>query len=360
MSYYDEEETTEDEALEKLSSKFRKMAGLDKIENKLGITRDSGMMSKLYSEIDLEKADELRGDEKIVGFFKALVQNDRVALKALSEGVAADGGYLFPDEFKAELIRDLAEPNRMRSLVRVVPMTRDIMKIPKLVSGVKVRWTSENAAKSTTTAEFTEKTLTAYKVAAIMYASEELVEDSTSIDVVKLIISLFAEEIAEEEDKVITAGTGVGQPLGLTNCSITSVSCSGNLTFDDIINLIYSLPAKYRANAKFLVNNTNIRELRKIKDGNSRYIWLDSPVPNQPSTIHGYPVIENNHVPESEIYFGDFKRGYWLGDRRSFVAKVSDVAGQSWEKDEIGIRVTERIAGTCVLENALRKLVSIP
>jgi len=44
-----------------------------------------------------------------------------------------------------------------------------------------------------------------------------------------LIISLFAEAIAEEEDKVITAGTGSGQPTGLTNCSIGSVACSGNL-----------------------------------------------------------------------------------------------------------------------------------
>ena len=55
----------------------------------------------------------------------------------------------------------------MRGLVRVIPMKRDIMKIPTLVSKPQVRWTSENAAKSTTTAEFYEKTLTVYKVAAM-------------------------------------------------------------------------------------------------------------------------------------------------------------------------------------------------
>lgn len=40
--------------------------------------------------------------------------------------------------------------------------------------------------------------------------------------------------------------------------------------------------------------------------------------------------------------------------------KVSDIAGDSWEKDMIGVRVVERIAGNCVLENACRKLTGIP
>ena len=194
----------------------------------------------------------------------------------------------------------------------------------------------------------------------ILYSSEELVEDSTEIDVVQLIISLFAEALAEEEDKVITAGTGTGQPTGLTSCTIGSVTCSGNLDFDDIINLIYLLPSKYRRNAKFLVNNVNIKELRKIKDTTNRYIWQESVAPGQPATIYGYPVIENNYVPESEIYFGDYKMGYWLGDRRKMTVKVSDIAGTAWEYDQIGIRVVERIAGNCVLENAMRVLNTIP
>jgi HK97 family phage major capsid protein len=265
------------------------------------------------------------------------------------------------DEFRAELIKDLAEPTRMRGLVRVIPMKKDIMKVPKLGSRPKLRWTSENAAKSTTTADFDEKTLTVYKVAAILYASEELIEDCTEFDVVKLIIDLFAEEIAQEEDKVITAGTGVGQPTGLTNCSIGSVSCAGaNLGFDSIIDLIYALPSKYRNNAIFLVNNVNIRELRKLKDSQQRYLWQESVAPGQPATFYGYPVIENNWLPESEIYFGDYKAGYWLGDRRAMTVKVSDVAGTAWEHDQIGIRIVERIAGNCVLENAIRKLTNIP
>lgn len=315
--------------------------------------------SKLYGEMDLDKAGQFTGDEKIIGFWKALVKNDHVALKALSEGVAADGGYLFPDEFKDELIKDLAEPTRMRGLVRVVKMNKDIMKVPKMGSSPRVFWTSENAVKSTTTASFDQKTLTSYKMASILYCSDELVDDS-SLDIVKLVIDLFAEAIAEEEDKVITAGSGVGRPTGLTNCTIASVACSGNLDFDDIINLIYLLPSKYRRNAKFLANDNNIREMRKIKDSQNRYIWQDAVAPGQPATFHGYPVIENNNVPESEIYFGDYKMTYWYGIRHDMRVKVSDVAGNAFERDQTAVRIVHRAAGNCVLENACRKLISIP
>jgi len=171
---------------------------------------------------------------------------------------------------------------------------------------------------------------------------------------------LFSEALREEEDRVITIGSGSGQPTGLANCSLTSVTCSGNLDFDDIINLVYALPTKYRRNAVFLMNNSNIRELRKVKDSNGRYIWQEPLAANQPATILGYPVYENNWVSDANIYFGDFKLGYWLGDRRAITVTVSREADNAWEHDEVGIRVVERIGGNCVLEAAIRYLASIP
>jgi len=65
------------------------------------------------------------------------------------------------------LIRDVEELTVMRPLVRVIPMSKDVMKIPSLSSKPQVYWTLENAAKTTTTADFGQETLTAFKMAAI-------------------------------------------------------------------------------------------------------------------------------------------------------------------------------------------------
>lgn len=206
-------------------------------------------------------------------------------------------------------------------------MKRDVMNIPSLESRPKVTWTEENAVKSTTTAHFGQETLTVKKMAAILYSSDELIEDSTEIDIVKFIIGLFSEVIGEEEDRVIVRGNGTTEPTGLITAraagTIASVACAGNLSFDDIINLTSLLPGKYHRNAKFYVNRTNIRELRKVKDGNDRYYWQEPVAAGQPPTLYGYPVIEQNDMPESEILFGDLKQTYWLGDRHSMTVKVS-------------------------------------
>ena len=368
------EESTEEESIQKQVDGIAEQieakldlkgltAKLEKADTIIKEEEDTSKKTKALTTLDAlsEKSiDKLSTREGLAVFFKAAINSDMVKLKALSEGVAADGGNLFPDEFRNELIQDVAELSIMRGLVRVVTMTKDVMNIPTVTSKPKVYWTNENQAKATTTADFGQETLTVYKMAAIIYASDELIEDSSEIDVVDLIISLFAEAVADEEDKAITAGSGTNQPTGLTAATIGSVACSGNLDFDDIINLEYLLPAKYSKNASFLVNRTNIREMRKIKDGSNRYLWMDSVAPSQPATFHGIPVRENNNVPESEIYYGDYKRGYWFGDRRKMTIKVSQDTETAFTKDQTAIRVVERIAGNVVFAGAIKKLNSIP
>jgi len=360
-------EKTLDEAAEKVVEKLG-VKGIEARLSKLETPEVKEVEKKVAGIIDFEKlmkkdVSEMTANEKIIGFFQAAIRSDKEVLKALSEGVAADGGYLFPDEFRAEIIRDLEDVPHMRSLIRVIPMTRDVMNIPTLISGPKVTWTAELAEKSTTTARFGQATLTAYKMAAIMYASDELIADAAgTFDVVKLIISLFSEALGNEEDRVITAGTGAAQPTGYASggLGIQAVACGGNLSFDDIINLIYLLPQKYQKNATFTVHRSNIRELRKITDTNGRYLWQEPLSAGQPATIYGHPVREDNNLSEAEIYFGDFKHAYWLGDRSQMAVKISTDTTEAFTKDETAIRVVQRIAGTVVEARALKVLNGIP
>lgn len=358
-----------DEAAEKLMSKLgitEIQASLKKLNEKLESNKKEAT-PKVSTLLDLEKlmkkdVSQMTAKEKIIGFFQAAIQSNHAVLKALAEGSTTDGGYLFPDEFRSEIIRDIAETPHMRNEVTVVPMKRDVMKIPTLASGPKVTWTAENATKSTTTAHFGEATLTAYKMAAILYASDELIEDSTEVDIVQFIIRLFSEAIGNEEDRVITRGGGTTEPIGYhAFTGLGAVSCAAaGLDFDQLINLEFLLPTKYLRNAKFYVHRNNVREMRKLKDGQSRYLWQDSVVPGQPATFHGYPVIEDNNLPESDIYFGDLKQAYWFGDRKMMTVKISQDTETAFTKDQTAIRVVERIAGTVVLTNALKRLQNIP
>jgi HK97 family phage major capsid protein len=98
----EEEDETEEEKIDEVAGKIMKKLDLDNIKKKLDAiiekdSRNSDMAKKIFTSKDVQKnVDELTKEEIIVGFFSALVRNDKAALKALSEGVPADGGYLFP------------------------------------------------------------------------------------------------------------------------------------------------------------------------------------------------------------------------------------------------------------------------
>tara|TARA_R110000868_G_scaffold234542_2_gene488254 strand:- start:1068 stop:1757 length:690 start_codon:yes stop_codon:yes gene_type:complete len=225
--------------------------------------------------------------------------------------------------------------------------------------GPEVAWTAEGATKTTTTADFSQPTITAYKLAAIIYLTDELIDDS-AFSLSEILVRRFATKIAEAEDKAIIAGSGSGQPTGLFTATVASITAGGNLGFDKIIDLITLLPVKYRKNAKFLVNPANVGELRKLKDSQGRYLWLDSLAPSAANSVLGYPVIESYWVPESQIMFGDYKEAYWLGDRQKMTVKITQDTETAFTQDKTAIRVVERIGGNVVFADALRKITSIP
>lgn len=360
-----------EKAARAIGKALRKELGLDEIKAALKKANDqveapenSKLRELLHGKDLMRDKDKLTAEEKIIGFFHGLVTRNDAVCRALAEGVNADGGFLFPAEFLAELIRPLAELPRARALVRVVTMRRNVLNAPSLLNRPKVYWTAENAAKTTTTASFGQATLTARKAAAILYASDELIEDSTEIDVVRLIIDLFAEAIGEEEDRVILRGNGTTEPTGLitavTAATIPGTASVGNLSFDNVLDLEYGLKSKYRKGASFLVHPNNVKELRKLKDSNNRYLWEDSRIVGQPATLHSYPVHEFYDMPEATILFGNWKLCYWLGDRKQMTVKISQDTTQAFTQDETAIRVVIRLGGNVVLGEAAHALTSIP
>lgn len=332
----------------KLLSKMERV-----IENQFG---SDSKLKQILNGKDLFAGDELTKEEKIVGFFHGLVTNNHQVLKALGEGADADGGYLFPNEFLAEILRDLPELNVMRNYVRIIPMKRDKMDVTSLIDGLDVFWTAENATKSTTTARFSQQTLTAFKMAAILYSSDELIEDSTEVDVVGLIIQLFAEAIADEEERVIWVGDGTTQPQGINTATVGSAGGTGN-SYNDITTLFYLLPRKYRVNAAFFANDQTAKNLELVKDTTGRPLFN---LGNEtlPSTLKGKPLVISDWVPDRVLYFADLKRGYFLGDRKRITAKVSNDTETAFTKDQTAIRVVARLAGRLVLPQAAKKITN--
>lgn len=310
-------------------------------------------------------------EQKIVSFMKAFTrrrfsQEDDRMFKALTEGTVADGGYLVPAPLAQEVWRILPDVSVMRRVGRTVPMSSQTLALNSLTGQPKPYWIAEYANKTTTSADFSQATLTAYKLVALLPVTHELLMDA-NIDLARFVIQVFAEEIGRAEDKAFFTGNGTTRPKGINQETLTSISAGGSVSMDDIIALIDSVPSRISQSPRtaFVGNRYVKRILRQLKDSNNNYIWRDSSVGRMsgqterlPDTLYGYPFYEQNDLAQSELYFGDWSY-YIIGDRQQITVSSTDEGGDAWRRDATEFKAVERVAGTTVLTTAFAKITGI-
>lgn len=308
--------------------------------------------------------------QKSVEFLTALYGNDKQKLQILSEGTAADGGYLVPEEFANVIIEDVRDKNIMRQFASVMTTTTDTVHIPSLTSRPKAAWRSEKAVKNTSTASFTENVLTPYSLAAIVPLSNELVSDASlgvGGSIVNYIAGLMSTALAEEEEKAFWTGSGTGRPTGVDGGGYTlrTVAAGAGATdsqrADAIINAYHNTPQGYRNKAVWVGNMGTWSEVGRLKDSQNRYLLTDlAGSPTQ--TLKGRPVYESNFLAGGTLLFGAFEY-YQIVDREGISVRVSDEATvastSAFEKNLTYVRVEKRVDAELLLPAAVTKVTGI-
>ncbi len=281
---------------------------------------------------------------------------------ALQIGSDAEGGYLTPDEFEHTLVEALEEEDIFRGLANTIQTSSGDRKLPVVATKGDASWVDEEGANPESDDSFKQVTLSAYKLATMIKISEELLNDS-AFDLESYVAKEFGRRIGTKEEEAFFVGDGTGKPTGIldaTGGGQLGKSTSGTtaISFDEIMDLFYSLKSPYRKNATFLMNDSTVKAIRKLKDGGGQYIWQPSMVAGTPDTILNRPVLTSAYMPEisagnKTVAFGDFKY-YWIADRqgRSFkrLNELFAVTGQ------VGFVATQRVDGKLILPEAVKYL----
>jgi HK97 family phage major capsid protein len=314
-------------------------------------------------------ADKDAEAREVVGnFLKSLGEGDQAVLRDLSEGVAADGGYVVPNEFYRTLIEKKYKYAQIRQYATVVPMTSDKLEMPVEANTVSVNWTTELATITQSDPTFALVTLAVNMLAGISRQSRQLLQDSAINESIQdYIIRIFARALALTEDTAFMVGSGTGQPKGIRTYTISqSVAQAGaNLADSDITNLEYALPRQYRVNAAFIMHDSRKKLISNLRSTDGKKLHPEIDNKDNP-TLNGYPVIIQDDIPtnlgagtnESEIYFGDVSY-YYIGDREQMFAEVSTQEGTSFEKHRAAVKVGERLDGQLSLTEAFAKLTAV-
>ena len=280
----------------------------------------------------------------------------------LSEGTDSEGGYLVPDEFEHTLVEALNEKNVVREHSHIITTSSGSHKIPVVVTKGTATWIDENSAFTEDDDVFGQEQLDAHKVGTIVKVSQELLQDS-AFDLEAYFEREFLRRIGDKEEEAFLVGNGTKKPTGILNATggaqvgVTTASSTA-ITADEVIDLFYSLKAPYRKNAIWILNDSTLKAIRKLKNGSGDYLWQPAIKDGEVSTILGRPYFTSSFVPEiaagaKTIAFGDFDY-YWIGDRKGIT--VQRLNERYADYGQVGFLAYKRLDGKLILPEAIKVL----
>lgn len=357
----------EDEVIE-LGKEIERMERRAAIDAEMNLPANRAIVTRPDATVDAEAAKPAKkgtaSDEYRENFWRAMRAKSvpHEVYNALTIGTDSEGGYLVPDEYQRTLIDALQDQNIFRSLAHVISTSSGDRKIPVVASHGTAAWIDEGGQYPESDDAFGQVSIGAYKLATMIKVSEELLNDSV-FDMPSYIAREFARRIGAAEEEAFFTGDGSGKPLGVlaatggAETGVTTASAS-TLTMDEIMDLFYSLRAPYRKNAVFIMNDSTIKAIRKLKNNNGDYLWQPSVQAGQPDRLLNRPLYTSTFMPEIEagaktILFGDLGY-YWVADRqgRSF-KRLNELYAPT---GQVGFLASERVDGKLILPEAVKVL----
>lgn len=253
-----------------------------------------------------------------------------VEYRALQTDIDTKGGFLTtPEEFIAELIKDLDDQVFMRGIARRFATRAQSIGAPRRTAKAST-WVKggELATPVADTAlAFGKRKLEPHHFSGEISVSNDLL-GSAVMSVEQIVIDELNLDRAELEESLFMTGTGAQEPLGIFTASADGISTGRDvstdnttttITADGLLEAMYSLKANYQRESTWLFGRTAIKQIRKLKTGDGQYIWNPGLSGGQPGTILDRPYIMSEWVPNvftTGLYvgiIGNFQ-WYWIVD----------------------------------------------
>ena len=260
----------------------------------------------------------------------------KAAGTGVNEGDSEYGGYLIPEEFRNQLLEIAIKKSNILSMALTIPMMTNAIHIPYVSGtdrsgglvhgGIEFSWLDEEGAKSETRPKFGKIQLRLKKMAGLVYASDEILEDSP-ISLEPLLSRMFSDALAWQLDNVFINGSGAGKPLGVLNapCLISVAKEAGQLADTIIFENVIKMYARMwdKTNAVFMANDDTFQQLAQMSlsvGTAGAPVWLPAGgASGKPyDTLFGKPLIFTEHCQKigdaGDILFADWSQ-YLVGQK---------------------------------------------
>ena len=238
---------------------------------------------------------------------------------AQGTGIDSAGGYLVPTGFYSDLIQaQLAFGGMLAPGVcfSFDTETGNPLPIPTnndTANEGAILGEGAQAGQQDTT--FGAVTLNAHTYTSkIVLVANQLLQDSV-FDLGSFLSGALGTRLARVQNRHFTTGDGASKPTGVVNAGTLGVTAASATTIaaDELIDLEHSVDPAYRLGARYMMADSTLKIVKKLKDSQNRYLWMSGLAFKEPDTINGYPYTINQHMPAAtttlkSLLFGDFSK----------------------------------------------------
>jgi HK97 family phage major capsid protein len=250
-------------------------------------------------------------------FFRAALLGARneSEKRGLMESSAPGGGFLLSELLSATVI-DLMRANTVAIAAGAltVPMETQALAFARVDSDPVPTWGAESGLIGESAPTFGRITMVAKRLACVVKASRELIEDVSNVG--QTVTDSLSKAMGLELDRVVHLGNGVLEPLGIKNLSgVNLVDLGGNGValsgYDNILDAIYELdndnvpPVPRTA----VMAPRTLRDMRKMKDVDGQPLVMPDGVSQlQRLTSTSIPITDTQGSASnaSRIYVGHY------------------------------------------------------
>jgi hypothetical protein len=293
---------------------------------------------------------------------------------ALNSGTS--GGYLVPETLYANVLRAAAEQSIIRPNATVMPMDADTVRLPMLdhttaptsgntafFGGIQATWTGEASSLTAKDPGFRQAVLTAHELTGYTEVDRTLIQNS-AVSVDALLNSLFGGAVAWYEDYSFLAGSGNGQPIGITKAPAFTLSssraASTTITLADAAKVYAKMLPSALNDAIWVVSIGALPaflQMTGVTNGVVLPVGFYTPDGGARApitTLLGRPVYVTEKLPTLNTN-GDFifinPKYYVVGDRRAMEVAVSEHF--KFQNNQIAYRFVHRVGGLPWINGAI-------
>lgn len=282
-----------DEENEKFNTAEKQVKDYENLLHQMEVVDNMPMTKTTLTE---DKPQDQKDREVLDSFVRSAVEKTPMA--AGSNITFGDNGAVIPTTIANEIIQKAREISPLFNDASKynVKGNLEIPYVDESANNIAMDFASEFGASNPTSAKLKSITLSGHLAKAESVISKQLINNA-GVDITNWVVSEMSRAVAEFFE---ACALGVKAPTvtGITDATtkVTTASATA-ITTDELIALQDSLASVYQNGAYWVMNPATLTALRKLKDGEGRYILNPDLREGFGYQILGKPVYTSDQMP---------------------------------------------------------------